>query len=62
LSNELITGFNQESDDRFHLDTFNLAKLLQQLSEFGQSGTIETLETDDQELELVYDLILSDNA
>jgi ABC-2 type transport system ATP-binding protein len=62
LSDELITGFNQDIDGRFHLDTFDLPTLLNKLSEHGRKGNIDTLETDDQELELVYDLILSDNA
>jgi ABC-2 type transport system ATP-binding protein len=62
LGDELITGFNQDIDGRFHLDTFDLPVLLEKLSAYGRSGIIETLETDDQELELVYSLLLSDNA
>jgi hypothetical protein len=62
LGDELITGFNQDIDGRFHLDTFDLPVLLERLSVYGRSGIIETLETDDQELELVYSLLLSDNA
>ena len=62
LGDELITGFNQDIDGRFHLDTFDLPVLLEKLSVYGRSGIIETLETDDQELELVYGLLLSDNA
>jgi ABC-2 type transport system ATP-binding protein len=62
LGDELITGFNQDIDGRFHLDTFDLPALLEKLSVYGRSGIIETLETDDQELELVYGLLLSDDA
>jgi ABC-2 type transport system ATP-binding protein len=62
LSDELITGFSQGIDNSFHLDTFELPLLLEKLSVYGRNGTIETLETDDQELELVYGLLLSDNA
>jgi ABC-2 type transport system ATP-binding protein len=62
LGDELITGFNQDIDGRFHLDTFDLPVLLEKLSVYGRSGIIETLETDDQELELVYGLLLSDDA
>ncbi|MFT7517240.1 MAG: ABC-2 type transport system ATP-binding protein [Myxococcota bacterium] len=62
LSDELITGFNHDIDDRFHLDTFNLPLLLKKLGTYGRDGIIETLETDDQELELVYALLLSDHA
>ncbi|MBC8370101.1 MAG: ABC transporter ATP-binding protein [Planctomycetes bacterium] len=62
LGDELITGFTQDIDGCFHLDTFDLPLLLEKLSVFGRTGVIETLETDDQELELVYSLLLSDNA
>ena len=61
INKEIIIGFNQESEKCYQLDTENLDKLLEYLRDYGKEGHIQTLETDDQDLELVYDMLLSES-
>lgn len=61
INKEIIIGFNQESEKCYQLDTENLDELLKYLREYGKKGYIQTLETDDQDLELVYDMLLSES-
>lgn len=56
-----LSGLTLEGDDRLHLDTNDLAGLLQELQAVGAAGDIDDLTTDDQHLESVYDLLVGES-
>ncbi|MGB0953322.1 MAG: ABC transporter ATP-binding protein [Planctomycetota bacterium] len=62
LSEELVSGLDFVDDGCLHLDTRNLPGLLARLQEAGSEGGIHGLETDDQELEMIYDLLVGEAA
>lgn len=62
LSEELVSGLDFVDDGCLHLDTRNLPGLLTRLQEAGSEGGIHGLETDDQELEMIYDLLVGEAA
>lgn len=62
LSEELVSGLDFVDDGCLHLDTRDLPGLLARLQEAGSEGGIHGLETDDQELEMIYDLLVGEAA
>ena len=62
LAEELVSGLDFVDDGCLHLDTRNLPGLLTRLQEAGAGGGIHGLETDDQELEMIYDLLVGEAA
>ena len=62
LAEELVSGLDFVDDGCLHLDTRNLPGLLARLQEAGSDGGIHGLETDDQELEMIYDLLVGEAA
>jgi|FLOH01.1.fsa_nt_gi ABC-2 type transport system ATP-binding protein len=62
LAQELVIGLDFGADGLLNLDTRNLPALLDRLQEAGIHGQIHSLEIDDQELEMVYDLLVGGSA
>jgi len=62
LADGLVTGLEFVDDGCLHLDTRNLPELLQRLQVAGAQGLIQSLETDDQELEMIYDMLVGEAA
>ena len=62
LAEELVSGLDFVDDGCLHLDTRNLPGLLARLQEAGSEGGIHGLETDDQELEMIYELLVGEAA
>ena len=62
LAQELVIGLDFAEDGVLHLDTRDLPQLLTRLQEAGIAGQIHSMEIDDQELEMVYDLLVGGSA
>jgi len=62
LAKELVIGLDFGADGLLNLDTRNLPALLERLQEAGIHGQIHSMEIDDQELEMVYDLLVGGSA
>jgi ABC-2 type transport system ATP-binding protein len=62
LNEDRLSGLTMEGDDCLHLDTRDLPKLLLELQQVGADGQIEALETDDQKLDAVYDMLVGGSA
>lgn len=62
LADDLVSGLEFIDDGCIHLDTRNLPELLQRLQVAGAEGSIHSLETDDQELEMIYEMLVGDSA
>lgn len=62
LAQELVIGLDFAEDGVLHLDTRDLPQLLDRLQEAGIAGQIHSMEIDDQELEMVYDLLIGGSA
>lgn len=62
LAQDVVTGLDFDSDGVLHLDTRDLPTLLDRLQTAGLAGQIHSMEIDDQELEMVYDLLVGESA
>ena len=62
LADDLVSGLEFVDDGCIHLDTRNLPELLERLQVAGAEGLIHSLETDDQELEMIYDMLIGGSA
>lgn len=62
LADDIVSGLEFVDDGCIHLDTRNLPELLQRLQVAGAEGSIHTLETDDQELEMIYEMLVGGSA
>jgi ABC-2 type transport system ATP-binding protein len=62
LAQDVVTGLDFGNDGVLHLDTRDLPTLLDRLQTAGLAGQIHSMEIDDQELEMVYDLLVGESA
>jgi len=62
LAQDVVTGLDFGNDGVLHLDTRDLPTLLDRLQTAGLAGQIHSMEIDDQELEMVYDLLVGGSA
>ncbi len=62
LAEELVIGLSFVGEDCLQLDTQNLPALLARLQQAGAEGQLHSLETDDRELEIIYDLLVGEAA
>ncbi|MDP7061958.1 MAG: ABC transporter ATP-binding protein [Planctomycetota bacterium] len=62
LSQDVVAGLDFGNDGVLHLDTHDLPSLLDHLQEAGLAGQIHSMEIDDQELEMVYDMLVGESA
>ena len=62
LAQDVVTGLDFGADGVLHLDTRDLPTLLDRLQTAGLAGQIHSMEIDDQELEMVYDLLVGESA
>ncbi|MDA0667072.1 MAG: ABC transporter ATP-binding protein [Planctomycetota bacterium] len=62
LADNIVSGLEFVDDGCIHLDTRKLPELLQRLQVAGAEGSIHTLETDDQELEMIYEMLVGGSA
>jgi len=62
LAQVVRTGLDFGNDGVLHLDTRDLPTLLDRLQTAGLAGQIHSMEIDDQELEMVYDLLVGGSA
>ena len=62
LAEELVSGLDFGEEGLLHLDTRDLPALLERLQDAGTEGDIQTMEIDDQELELVYEMLVGESA
>jgi ABC-2 type transport system ATP-binding protein len=62
LAQEIVTGLDFGEDGVLHLDTRDLPSLLERLQAAGLDGRIHSMEIDDQELEMVYEMLVGGSA
>ncbi len=62
LAQEVVIGLDFAEDGVLHLDTRNLPELLEHLQKAGMEGRIHSMEIDDQQLEMVYELLVGGSA
>ena len=62
LADDLVSGLEFVNEGCIHLDTRNLPELLVRLQIAGAEGSIDSLETDDQELEMIYEMLVGGSA
>jgi ABC-2 type transport system ATP-binding protein len=62
LAEDLVTGINFDHSDRLVLETRDLPTLIQRLNQFGQGGSFDGLEIEDENLEAVFDLLVGETA
>ncbi|MCH2111285.1 MAG: hypothetical protein MK213_00375, partial [Planctomycetes bacterium] len=61
LEEGLALGMRLE-EDRLLLQTHELQRLLQRLSQMGQEGKIQSMDIEDESLESLFDLLVGENA
>jgi len=62
LDQGLVSGILFDEEGRLILETQNLNSLLEQLSEFGLRGNIESLDIEDENLEAVFGMLVGESA